>query len=209
MFMIESIQMIFGVAVLIMSVVAHEVSHGYAAALLGDPTARMAGRLTLNPLKHIDPIGSVVVPFISFMVGGFIFGWAKPVPYNPYNLRNQRTGPAFVAIAGPAINLVLAIIFGLALRYSVGAGFVSEAFVSIAALIVYINILLGVFNLIPVPPLDGSKVLFAVLPQKWLHVQVWMERYALVFVLLFVFVLWQFLLPVVTGFFTIITGMGV
>jgi len=207
--MIDSLGIIFGVAVLIMSVVAHEVSHGYAAALLGDPTARMAGRLTLNPFKHLDPIGSVVVPFISYMTGGFIFGWAKPVPYNPYNLRNQRTGPALVAIAGPAINIFLALVFGLLLRYAVGVGIASEAFVSIAGLVVYINILLAVFNLIPVPPLDGSKVLSAVLPTKWLHVIDTMERYSFVFVILFVLVLWRFVVPVVSLLFSLITGMGV
>jgi len=207
--MIDSLGIIFGVAVLIMSVVAHEVSHGYAAALLGDPTARMAGRLTLNPFKHLDPIGSVVVPFISYMTGGFIFGWAKPVPYNPYNLRNQRTGPALVAIAGPAINIFLALVFGLLLRYAVGAGIASEGFIFIARFVVYINILLAVFNLIPVPPLDGSKVLSAVLPTKWLHVIDTMERYSFVFVILFVLVLWRFVVPVVSLLFSLITGMGV
>jgi Zn-dependent protease len=207
--MIDSLGIIFGVAVLIMSVVAHEVSHGYAAALLGDPTARMAGRLTLNPFKHLDPIGSVVVPFISYMTGGFIFGWAKPVPYNPYNLRNQQTSPALVAIAGPAINIFLALVFGLLLRYAVGVGIASEAFVSIAGLVVYINILLAVFNLIPVPPLDGSKVLSAVLPTKWLHVIDTMERYSFVFVILFVLVLWRFVVPVVSLLFSLMTGMGV
>ena len=207
--MMDSLGIIFGVAVLIMSVVAHEVSHGYAAALLGDPTARMAGRLTLNPFKHLDPIGSVVVPFISYMTGGFIFGWAKPVPYNPYNLRNQQTSPALVAIAGPAINIFLALVFGLLLRYAVGVGIASEAFVSIAGLVVYINILLAVFNLIPVPPLDGSKVLSAVLPTKWLHVIDTMERYSFVFVILFVLVLWRFVGPVVSLLFSLMTGMGV
>jgi len=206
--MIESLEITFGVAVLIMSVVAHEVSHGYAAALLGDPTARMAGRLTLNPIKHIDPIGSVVVPFISYMMGGFIFGWAKPVPYNPYNLRNQRTGPALVAIAGPTINLFLALVFGLALRYATELGLASEAFMFIGALVVYINILLAVFNLIPIPPLDGSKVLYAILPMKWLHVMEHMERYSFLFVLLFVFFLWRFILPIVFFLFSLITGMA-
>ncbi|NTV22361.1 MAG: site-2 protease family protein [Candidatus Yonathbacteria bacterium] len=206
--MLESLEITFGVAVLIMSVVAHEVSHGYAAALQGDPTARMAGRLTLNPIKHIDPIGSVVVPFISYMMGGFIFGWAKPVPYNPYNLRNQRTGPALVAIAGPAINLFLALVFGLALRYATELGLASEAFMSIGALVVYINILLAVFNLIPIPPLDGSKVLYAILPTKWLHIAEHMERYSFLFVLLFVFFLWRFILPIVFFLFSLITGMA-
>src|SRR3989338_4499567 len=96
------IQVVFSVLVLVFSVVAHEVSHGYMAQYLGDPTARLAGRLTLNPLKHLDPIGSVLIPFVTaLMPGGFLFGWAKPVPYNPYNLRDQKWGDAKVALAGP------------------------------------------------------------------------------------------------------------
>ncbi|NTV44653.1 MAG: site-2 protease family protein [Candidatus Yonathbacteria bacterium] len=204
--MIASLEIIFGVAVLIMSVVAHEVSHGYAAAFLGDPTARLAGRLTLNPLRHIDPIGSIVVPFISYMTGGFIFGWARPVPYNPYNLRDQRWGPAIVAVAGPLANLFIALVFGLFLRF--GGGVIDASAISIVVLVVYINLLLPIFNLIPIPPLDGSKILFAALPVKYLYVQQWLERYALIFVILFVFVLWKFFLPVVFWLFTLITGMA-
>ena len=103
------IDLIFGVAILIMSVVIHEVSHGYAALFLGDHTAEYEGRLTLNPLKHLDMVGSIIVPAISYLLGGVIFGWAKPVPYNPFNLRNQRWGDAIVSIAGPVANIFLAL----------------------------------------------------------------------------------------------------
>src|SRR3989344_1310585 len=116
------IDFLFQIAILIMSVVIHEVSHGYAASMLGDETARYQGRLTLNPIKHIDPVGSVVVPAISYFLGGFIFGWAKPVPYNPYNLKPGRWSEAIVAIAGPLSNLSLALIFGALLRISLSGG---------------------------------------------------------------------------------------
>src|ERR1041384_3295066 len=112
------VQFLFQIAILIMSVVIHEVSHGYAASMLGDETACYQGRLTLNPIKHLDLVGSFIVPVIAYMTGGFIFGWAKPVPYNPYNLRPGRWSEALVAIAGPISNISLAIIFGLILRFS-------------------------------------------------------------------------------------------
>ena len=136
------------ILVLIMSVVVHEVAHGYMASYLGDDTARYQGRLTLNPLEHLDPVGSFIIPLISFTFGGFIIGWAKPVPYNPYNLRSSRRSEALVAAAGPASNLILALIFWLAL----GPGNFFTA----------INVTLAIFNLIPIPPLDGSKILAAI-----------------------------------------------
>src|SRR3989344_2127263 len=110
---------IFSIIVLIFSVIIHEVAHGWAANSLGDPTAKLAGRLTLNPIRHIDPVGTILIPLLLKLSGSpFLFGWAKPVPYNPYNLRNQRWGEAFVAVAGVATNLFLAILFGLLARYS-------------------------------------------------------------------------------------------
>jgi Zn-dependent protease len=152
------------IASLVMSIVMHEVAHGYMAHSLGDPTARLAGRLTLNPLKHIDPFGSVILPTLLFLSSaGMIFGWAKPVPYNPYNLRNQKWGESLVALAGPATNVLLAVIFSVIIRVGVQSD-VSPEFVDISYYIVYINILLACFNMIPVPPLDGSKVLSALLP---------------------------------------------
>lgn len=149
--------------ILILSIIAHEVAHGYAADSLGDPTARLAGRLTLNPLPHIDLMGSIVLPALMiFSHSPIMFGWAKPVPYNPYNLRNQRWGEVAVALAGSATNLFLAIIFGLMVRF--GGGAFSIATLSLAANIAFVNLFLGLFNLIPFPPLDGFTALRAGLP---------------------------------------------
>ena len=198
-------EFIFQIAVLIMSVVIHEVSHGYAASYLGDATARYHGRLTLNPIKHLDFVGSILVPSISYFLGGFIFGWAKPVPYNPYNLRPGRWSEAAVAAAGPASNIILALIFGLLLRLGVG----SQAFVQITAMIVFINILLAIFNLMPIPPLDGSKLLFGLFPDKLFQIRGFFERYGLVLVLFFIFFLWQFISPVIGILFRLITGVAI
>ena len=157
-------EIFLSLVILILSVVAHEVAHGYAANSLGDPTARLAGRLTLNPLPHIDLIGSIVIPaLLVFTHSPIMFGWAKPVPYNPYNLRHQRWGEALVAVAGSATNILLAIIFGLIVRYGLIIGLDATA-ISIAATIAFINLFLGLFNLIPFPPLDGFTVLRAGLP---------------------------------------------
>lgn len=151
------IDIVFGIVVLVVSVILHEVAHGYMANWLGDPTARLEGRLTLNPVVHVDPIGSVVLPLILLMVQSpMLIGYAKPVPYNPYNLRG-RYAEGLVAFAGPGTNILIALIFSLAVRFG-GMAMPMEllqAFVTIA----YVNLLLALFNLIPIPPLDGSKVL--------------------------------------------------
>jgi Zn-dependent protease len=157
---------VFYFVVLIISIIIHEVAHGYAANALGDPTAKHAGRLTLNPLPHIDPIGSIVVPLLCVLSpGGFLFGWAKPVPYNPYNLKNQRWGEAIVAVAGVATNLFLAVVFGLLARYTLGAGM--DSFGQAAGIIALVNLFLGLFNLIPIPPLDGFTFLRGLLPYRY------------------------------------------
>lgn len=205
--MVDPISFIFAIAILIMSVVAHEVSHGYVAEHLGDPTARLAGRLTLNPIKHLDLVGSFIIPVMTFFLGGFIFGWAKPVPYNPHNMRNPRYGGALVAAAGPLTNVVIALIFGLLIRFSSTLA-LPDAFVPIASIVVLLNIILAFFNFLPVPPLDGSKVLFALLPYRLYYIQELLERYGLIVILLMVFLLWQFLLPVVFLFFRLITGLN-
>ncbi|PIR45138.1 MAG: site-2 protease family protein [Candidatus Vogelbacteria bacterium CG10_big_fil_rev_8_21_14_0_10_51_16] len=178
----QGIDIIFAIAVLIMSVVIHEVSHGYVAYALGDPTAKMAGRLTLNPIRHLDPVGSILVPLVT-SIFGFTFGWAKPVPYNPYNLRVGKWGPAYVAAAGPLSNLLVAIILGLTLRF----GLVDGAAASFLTLIVFINILLAVFNLIPIPPLDGSGVLFALLPYRFQYIENFMRQNFLLLIVLLIF----------------------
>jgi Zn-dependent protease len=187
-----------------MSVVIHEVSHGYAALALGDPTAKYQGRLTLNPLSHLDPVGSLLVPLIGYFAGGFIIGWAKPVPFNPYNLRNAKWGEALVAIAGPLSNIFLAAIFGLSIRFF--GAMMNPAFLSLAGFVVLINITLAVFNLIPIPPLDGSKILFALLPYKWQSFKESFEKYGLVVVFVFVFFLWQIMSPVINYLFVFLVG---
>lgn len=151
------------IALVILSIIFHEVAHGYIADLLGDPTARYAGRLTLNPLPHIDPIGSVAIPGILALTGSsLLIGWAKPVPYNPYNLKNQRWGEALVSVAGPLTNILLAILFGLVLRFFGGA--LPEEGASILIIATFANLSLAILNMIPIPPLDGSKVLKSFLP---------------------------------------------
>jgi len=170
-------EIIFFIAILIVSVIIHEISHGYVAYMLGDPTAKLAGRLTLNPISHIDPLGSIIVPtLMALMPGGIIFGWAKPVPYNPYNLKNQRWGTALVGAAGAISNLFIALVFGTLIRYSSELG-LSGSFLQISGMIVLLNIVLAVFNLIPIPPLDGSKVLFSLLPVKLHYIQEFLEKY--------------------------------
>lgn len=148
--------------IIIFSVVFHEFLHSWMANALGDPTAKYAGRLTLNPIKHMDLMGTVVIPlFLLFFAGGFI-GWAKPVPYNPHNLRDQKWGSTKVAFAGPGANFLIALLFGLILRF---LGVPSQFYIAISW-IVYINIFLALFNLIPIPPLDGSKLIMDLFPQR-------------------------------------------
>lgn len=198
------LDIVFQLAVLVFSVVVHEVSHGWAANYLGDPTARLAGRLTLNPLSHIDPIGSVLVPlFLFFTQAGVMFGWARPVPVNPYNLRGKY-GEAVVAAAGPLSNLALAIFFGLLIRFG---GALPDPFLHLATLTVIINIILAIFNLVPIPPLDGSKILFAFLPHHLQNVRESLERWGFFIVLFFIVFLWQFLSPVIGFLFSLLTGI--
>jgi len=152
------------IIILIFSVVLHEMAHGYAANWLGDPTARLAGRLTANPIPHLDPMMSVILPGLLVVTGSpILFGAAKPVPYNPYNFTNQKWGEAIVAVAGPAANVAIAIIFALLIR-SAELLALSPTFVTLAFQVVILNIFLALFNLVPIPPLDGSKILPKFLP---------------------------------------------
>lgn len=202
----QGFDVIFYIFILVLSVVAHEISHGYMAQHLGDPTARLAGRLTWNPLKHLDPMGSFFIPFsLYFLTGGkFVIGWAKPVPYNPYNLRDQKWGDAKVALAGPMTNIAIALVFGLLTRFA--DGLFSGPVLSIMHTIVFVNVLLAVFNLIPIPPLDGSKVLMNILPLRQRYIIDYLERYSLFFIVFFVLVLWQFFMPLVELVFRLIVG---
>lgn len=199
---------IFIIIILIMSVVIHEVSHGYAALALGDPTAKYQGRLTLNPLSHLDPVGSFLVPLIGYLAGGFIIGWAKPVPFNPYNLRSAKWGEALVAIAGPLSNIALAAIFGLTIKLVGNYGIINETFLGLVSFVVIINITLAIFNLVPIPPLDGSKILFALLPYKWQGLRQSFEKFGLILVFIFIFFLWPIMDPLVNYLFALFTGIA-
>lgn len=190
----ESVDIILIIA-LVFSVVLHEMAHGYAANWLGDPTARLAGRLSANPIVHIDPLMSVILPAFLILSGSpILFGAAKPVPYNPYNLRNQKWGEAIVAAAGPAMNIAIAFVFAMLINFHMVLG-LSANFLLIAYPIVILNIFLALFNLIPIPPLDGSKILPRLLPRdlsmKYENLRANMERNIGIsfFVVILVFVL--------------------
>jgi Zn-dependent protease len=165
-------QLLTGLPVLILSIVVHEVAHGWAARSQGDPTAAMLGRLTLNPLVHIDPVGSILVPaMMMLMPGGVIFGWAKPVPVNPRNYRNYRRGDIIVSLAGVASNFLLVILFTLVLAatYRLSLAFPGpiSVWVTVARMAdtgIFLNLVLILFNLVPIPPLDGSHVFYHLLP---------------------------------------------
>lgn len=194
---------IITLAILVVSIIAHEVAHGIAALWQGDPTAKHAGRLTLNPIPHIDPIGSVAVPLLCSIVSpGFMFGWAKPVPINPYNFRSQRWGEALVAFAGPFTNIAIAIVFTVFFRFfDFGLAFTQFAFNAIV-----INIVLAIFNLIPIPPLDGSKMLFSVLPQRYYRFKTWVEQKGFIISLVIVLFAWQFLAPFALSIVRVLIG---
>ena len=200
---------IYALVVLLFSAILHEISHGFSAKLQGDGTAEAAGRLTLNPLPHLDPFGSIILPFLLALPALFgapviIIGWAKPVPFNPANLKNKKWGPAFVALAGPSANVLLAVFFGLLIRFFDLSFLPSLGF--FIAIIVWINLLLAVFNLIPIPPLDGSKILFSILPYSWRDFEFQLERYGFFLILLFVFFGFGLILPLIFWLFGVITG---
>lgn len=165
---------LFLYVIIVISAVFHEYAHGLTAYYLGDPTAKNEGRLTLNPLVHIDLFGTVILPLFLLFTGGIFIGYAKPVPYNPDNLRDKKYGSLKVAIAGPLSNLFIALVFGLFLRFFSGSVLASDImppiFLSLIALIAVINIALAFFNMIPFPPLDGSKVFFDLFPRYWSRV---------------------------------------
>lgn len=177
---------IFQIAILILSVMAHEVAHGAAAYAFGDPTAKNQGRLTLNPLKHIDIFGSIVLPFLLYIThAGFLFGWAKPVPYNPYNLRNRRLGEFCVSIAGIVTNFLIALAFAIIIRFAVALS-LSQPVIDLLIYIILLNVTLGIFNLIPIPPLDGSKILFTLVPYRYEHHLIALEKYGFFFLIIFI-----------------------
>ncbi len=157
-------QTLFPFLIIIFSIILHEIAHGYAAFVQGDQTAYRAGRLTLNPVPHIDIIGSVIVPFVAFLTAGTFFGWAKPVPYNPHNIRT-RIGEAFVASAGILTNILLAIIAGIAFKILFMQGVLTDELAKAIFMVITVNVSLAFFNLIPIPPFDGMAIIQALFPR--------------------------------------------
>ena len=223
---------ILTIIILIISAIFHEYAHGWVAYKLGDNTARDSGRLTLNPIAHIDPVGSILMPLLMVISGtGFILGWAKPVPYNPYNLTDPKYGDAKVALGGPLTNLALAIFFGTLAKalplaiiikqnlifayfsnnYSIllsqmSGSLLTSIFV-ISIIACFMNLLLMIFNLIPVPPLDGSKVLMTFLPSSWQSKMHQIEPYG-IFIIMFLLMsgFFNFIWPIIIFLFEIIVG---
>lgn len=201
---------IFLIIILLFSIIIHEIAHGAMANYLGDPTAKLSGRLTLNPIKHLDPIGSVFLPLILIIAtklsgGGIVFGWAKPVPINPLNFRDKKYGEAKVAIAGPGINLLIALIFGSILRFFPVLNQI-QGLNFMFSYIVFLNVLLAVFNLLPVPPLDGSHILFTFLPTQAEGIKIFLNRYGFFILLFIIFFFLNWLFPLVSGVYELIVG---
>lgn len=210
---------IYSLLVLLFSAIIHEVSHGFSAKIQGDDTAEAAGRLTLNPLPHLDLFGSIILPLVLALPALFgaptmIIGWAKPVPFNPNNLRNKKWGPALVALAGPLSNIFIALIFGLVIRSSIAFSAMPNLNFFLI-IIVWVNLLLAVFNLIPIPPLDGSRLLFSFLNYfagfsagKLIQLERWFERYGFILLLFFIFFGFNLILPIVLSLFRLVTGQS-
>ncbi|MDE2399560.1 MAG: site-2 protease family protein [Patescibacteria group bacterium] len=200
---------IFYVAILIMSVVIHEISHGFMAEHFGDKTARNAGRLTLNPLQHLDLFGSIILPaFLILSHAGFLFGWAKPVPYNPDNLSNRKWGTIAVAGAGVMANFFIAIVFGLILRFGISFT-TSPGFYFIVSAIVIVNLALAIFNLVPIPPLDGSRIFLSLLPESIYRSIEIIERYSIILLVIFIVYFSNYLYPILAFLFHLITGLKI
>jgi Zn-dependent protease len=193
-------EILITLVILLFSAIVHEVSHGLMAEKLGDSTARDEGRITLNPIPHIDPFGSILLPGLLLAVGSpIVFGAAKPVPVNFNNLHPKRWGMALVSLAGPLSNFVLAVLFMLPVKFGLVSGVVAEIWIKA----VILNLVLAVFNILPIPPLDGSKLLASVLPYDIMNKLLELERYGFLIVIIFLFlgILDKILLPVVTLFF--------
>lgn len=202
----ELVIIIVQFVVIIISIVIHEVSHGFVAYLLGDRTAKDSGRLTLNPIKHIDLYGSIFVPLVLYFISGgsFVFGWAKPVPFNPFNLKNPKSGSGIIALAGPLSNLILAVFGSLLLWGNSYFAIINPLFI---AILIRWNIALMVFNLVPIPPLDGSKILFSLLPKSFLGFAYNLEKYGIFVFLIFLIFGVDYIIPVIDSIFKFFLGI--
>lgn len=201
----DTIQVIT-ILILVLSIVIHEVSHGYAALMFGDPTAKIAGRLTPNPIKHLDPVGSFLVPIFFFLSFGGVAGWAKPVPYNPYMLKG-RFAESFVASAGVLANISIAIFFSLILRFlPQDSNF--QAYFTVVSSIILVNISLFLFNLLPFPPFDGLRIItsfaqgLGVSPRRF---EIFNNPFWIIVSLVVAFNIWPIISPLVQGIFNILT----
>jgi len=209
--MIPLIQQVLIYAIpILFAITVHEVAHGWVASKFGDQTAKLMGRLTLNPIKHIDPIGTILIPIILLSLGGFIFGWAKPVPVDWRNLRNPKRDMAWVAAAGPGANLIMVCIWAVLAKIIFLSGGQSQgpllALAEMCNAGIMINAFLMILNLFPVPPLDGSRVMSALLPPAMAYKYNQLERYGLVIILVLLVtgVLWKILAPIIFGFLKLV-----
>jgi len=202
--------LIYEFIILILAIMVHEISHGTMANFLGDSTAKDAGRLSFNPARHFEFWGSFLLPLLLFFLSGgrLIFGWARPVPFNPNNLKKPKRDTGLIGLAGPLSNFLMALVFGIFIRLIVH--FQLAALVKIIPffdLIVQINLMLAIFNIVPIPPLDGSKILFSLLPRSAERVMFVLEQYGMFFLLVFIFFGFQYLVPIIDWFrFWIIGG---
>jgi len=200
----------FYIIVLLFSVIVHEISHGYIALWLGDETAKRAGRLTLNPLAHIDLFGSIIFPLLLAISGAPVFGWAKPVPYDPRFLKNPKKASGLIAFAGPVSNLLLAVIFAIFTRILVifPQTSVTVGMYLFFYIIIQTNIALALFNFLPIPPLDGSGVLFSLLPYSFAPVERVLRQYGFIILIIFVMSGAGFLGPLIGGVHSFLVGSG-